>query len=87
MLHLPCVGGTGGAGTAYPSGAPEFTPCFFVFCFFWIRVVQSFSVYCFLDHCLPCVFFFWQSIDYPSSIYQLFITPLVSSNISWYIHK
>jgi hypothetical protein len=31
------MGATSGAGTAYPSGAPEFTPGFSV-----VRVVQSF---------------------------------------------
>ena len=41
------------AGTAYPSGAPEFTPVFS-----WVRVTRSLVLYvCFVGHCLSfCTF-------------------------------
>jgi len=52
-IYLTCnksntTGATCGAGTAYPSGAPEFTHGFSV-----VRVARS-LVFCvmFLDHCL-----------------------------------
>jgi hypothetical protein len=50
------MGATSGAGTAYPSGAPEFTPVFS-----GVRVTRS-LVLCvyFVDCCLSfCPFFFW----------------------------
>ena len=49
------MGATNGAGTAYPSGAPEFTPVFS-----GGRVIRSLVLYiCFVDHCLSfCTFSF-----------------------------
>jgi len=61
-----------GAGTAYPSGAPEFTPAFS-----GVHVTRSLVLcVCFVDHCLSfctlcCLFFF---------DLRILITPLVSSN-------
>jgi hypothetical protein len=46
-------GSTSGAGTAYPSGAPELTQVFS-----GVRVTRSLVLYvCFVDRCL--YFFFW----------------------------
>ena len=40
------VNATSGAGSAYPSGAPEFTPGF------WVGVTRSLVLYvCFVDRC------------------------------------
>ena len=50
------TGATCGAGTDYPCGAVEFTPCFY-----WLRVTRSlvFCI-CFIYHCLSfCPFFLW----------------------------
>ena len=48
-------GATSGAGTAYPSGIPEFTPCFS-----GVRLTRSLVVcICFVDRCLSfCTFSF-----------------------------
>ena len=77
MLHVPCVGCTGGAGLAYPAGAYEFTS----FVFGRIRVAQSlvFCVMFFRSLFAFCFLFFWQSVDYPSLIYGCLL-PL------WYLH-
>jgi len=72
----------GGAGSAYPSGAPEYTPCFtavrvawsVVFCivFCWLLfVLLSFFVWP-----LNCLSFFYL---------RLLITHLVYSNLSYHI--
>jgi hypothetical protein len=51
------------AGTAYPSGAPKFTPGFS-----GVRVTRSLALYvCFVDRCL--VFSFGNYVVCPSSIY------------------
>ena len=66
----------GGAGTAYPSGASEFTPVFS-----GVRVTWSLDLYvCFVDR---CVYLFLLAIvlsvlrytdyDYPFGIFKLFL--------------
>ena len=51
--EINTTGATSRAGTAYPSGAPEFTPVFSGF-----PVTRSLALcVCFIDHCLS--FFFW----------------------------
>jgi hypothetical protein len=71
---------THGAGAAYPSGAPEFTPGFN-----GVRVTRSLVLYvCFVDRCLSiCPFSFGHCVVCSSSIP---ITPLLSSSSS-YIQK
>jgi hypothetical protein len=68
------VGATSGAGTAYPSGAHEFTPCFS-----GVRVTRSFVLcVCFvlLSFFPPlCCLFFFEL--------RSLITSLVSSNYSY----
>ena len=63
--------GTCGAGTTYPSGTPEFTPCF------WWGSYARFSVWCIVDRCLFSVF--W-SLCCLSFDLRLRINPLGSSN-------
>ena len=59
------TGATSGAGTAYPSGAPEFTPCFQ-----WGSCLQFYLCVCFVDRCLSfCPFSFGHCVVCPSSIY------------------
>ena len=86
-------GVTTGAGIAYPSGAPEFTPGFS-----GVRVTRSLVLcVCFVDRCLSfCTFSFCYCVVCSSSIYgfwlppfgildiRILITPLVSSNSSRY---
>ena len=59
------TGATSGAGTAYPSGAPEFTPGVS-----GARVTRSLVLYvCFVDRCLSfCTFSFGHYVVYSSSI-------------------
>jgi len=59
-------GATSGAGTAYPSGAPEFTPVFS-----GVRVTRSLVLcVCFVDRCLAlCTFSFGHCVVCSSSIY------------------
>jgi len=66
---------TSGAGTAYPSGAPEFTPIFS-----GVRVTRSLVLYvCFVDHCLSfCTFSLGHCVVCFSSIYGFWL-PL------WYL--
>jgi hypothetical protein len=46
------MGATSGTGTAYPSGAPEFTPGIS-----GVRVTRSLVLYiCFADRCLSLIF-------------------------------
>ena len=68
------TGATSGAGTAYPSGAPEFTPVFS-----GVRVTRSLVLYvCFVDRCLSfCSFSFGHGVVC-SSIYGFWL-PL------WYL--
>jgi len=70
---------TSGAGTAYLSGAPEFTPGF---C--GVRITRSLVLYvCFVDRCLSfCVFFFWPLCCLFFYDIRILITALVSSNSS-----
>jgi hypothetical protein len=69
------MGATSGAGTAYPSGAPEFTPGFS-----GVRVTRSLVLYvCFVDRCLSfCAFSFGHCVVCSSSTYG-FRLPL------WYL--
>ena len=57
---------TSGAGTSYPSGAPEFTPVFS-----GVRVTRSLVLcVCFVDRCLSfCTFSFGHCVVCSSSIY------------------
>jgi len=68
-----------GAGIAYPSGAPEFTPVFS-----GVRVTRSLVLYvCFVDLCLSCCTFSFCHLlsvllrctdsDYPFGIFKLFL--------------
>jgi hypothetical protein len=78
------MGATSGAGTAYPSGAPDFTPVFS-----GVRVTRSLLVcVCFVDHCLSfCTFFLtivlsvlqFTDSDYPFGIFKLFLNYLMNS--------
>ena len=71
------MGATSGAGTAYPSGAPEFT-----LVFSGVRVTRSSVLYvCFVGHCLSfCTFLLaivlsvlrFTDFDYPFGIFKLF---------------
>ena len=73
-------GATTGAGIAYPSGAPEFTPGFS-----GVRVTRSLVLcVCFVDRCLSfCTFSFCYCVVFSSWIYRTLITWLVSSNSSY----
>ena len=78
--YIKTTGVASGAGTAYPSGAPEFTPIFN-----GVRVTQSLVLYvCFVDRCLSfCIFFFlaivlsvllrYADSDCPFDIFKLFL--------------
>ena len=70
---------TSGTGTAYPSGAPEFTPVFS-----GVRVTRSLALcVCFVDRCLS--FIFWPLCCLFFFDLRILITPLVYSNSSyWY---
>jgi hypothetical protein len=81
---------TSGAGTAYPSGAPEFTPGFH-----GVRVTLSLVLWvCFVDRCLSfCSFTFGHIIvlfvplrctdsDYPVGIVKLFSFGIGKSSFS-----
>jgi hypothetical protein len=73
------TGVTNGAGTDYPSGAPQFTPVFS-----GVRVTRSLVLYVLLYFSfwlLCCLFFFDIRFDK-----WILIAPLVSSNSSLY-HK
>ena len=71
MIMFHTTGATIGAGTAHPSGAPEFTPCFSGF-----RVTRSLALYvCFVDCCLSFfTFSFVHCVVCPSLL--LFFCPL-----------
>jgi hypothetical protein len=83
---------TSGAGTASPSGSP--------LVFSEVRVARSFSVWCFVDHCLFfCPFSFGHRSISPSYIYvfclllwylQTFLKKLLFNDFSWsyviYLH-
>ena len=72
------TGGMSGAGTAYPSGTPEFTPVFS-----GVRITRSLILgVCFVDRCFPfCPFSFVHCVL--SFDLMILITPLVSSNSSY----
>ena len=67
------MGVTSGAGTAHPSGEPEFTPVFS-----GVRVTRSLVLYvCFVDRCLSfCPFPFGHCVVCSSSIYG-FLLPFL----------
>ena len=80
-----------GAGTAYPSGAPEFNSVFG-----GVRVTRSLVLYaCFVNHCLFfCPFSFGHCVvrrssiydsDYPFGIFTLFLKEEVSFYVLWRI--
>ena len=68
---------TGGTGTAYPSRAPECTPCFS-----GARVTRSLVLcVCFVDRCLSFLyFFFWPLCCLYFFDIRILITLLVSPN-------
>jgi hypothetical protein len=76
IVHMIIL--TSGAGTAYPSGAPEFTPGFS-----GVRVTRSLVLcVCFVDRCWSfCTFSFGHCIvllrymdsDYPFGIFKIFL--------------
>ena len=70
------TGATSGAGTAYPSWAPEFTPWFFVG---FVSLDLYFYVWYFVDRCLFfCPFSFGHCVVWPSLIYGFLLPP-------WYL--
>jgi hypothetical protein len=72
--YITTTGATSGAGTAYPAGAPEFTPGFS-----GVRVTRSLVLYVyFVDRCLS--FFFWPLCCLFFFDMQILIAPLVYSN-------
>jgi len=76
------MGVTSGAGTAHPSGAPEFTPVFS-----GVRVTRSLVLYvCFVDRYLSFVLFLlaivlsvlrYTDSDCPCGIFKLFLSYLI----------
>ena len=78
------TGRTSGAGTAYPSGAPEFTPVFS-----GVRVTRSLVVcVCFEDRCLSfCTFSFGHCVVSPSIngfwLPLWYLQALLSQNVIW----
>ena len=79
---LQMTGVTSGAGTAYPSGAPEFTPVLVGFVFTRSLVLYVF----FAERCLSFfTFSFGHSVVCSSSKIRILFIPLVSSNSSWYV--
>ena len=81
--YISTTGVTSGKGTAYPSGAPVFTPGFS-----GVRVTRSLVLcVCFVHLCLFfCPFFFWPSCCLSFFDLQIKITPLISSNSSHHLH-
>ena len=82
--YIHTTGSTSGAGTAYPSGALEFTPVIS-----GARVTRSLVLYvCFVDRCLSFCIFFGHCVVCSSSIYGLWL-PLnyFISTIYLYIYK
>ena len=71
------TGVTSGAGTTYPSGAPEFLVGFMLLDLqFYVCVLQIFV-------CPFILFFFWPLCCLFFFDIRIVITPLVSSNSSW----
>ena len=83
-IQINTTGVPSGAGTVYPSGAPEFTPglqwgsCFSIFSFMCMYCRSLFVLLSFFFWPLWCLFFF---------DIRILITPLVSSNSSYRILK
>ena len=79
--QINTTGATSGAGTANPSGAPEFTSgfqwgsCYLIFSFICMFCRSLFVLLSFFFWPLSCLFFF---------DLRILITPLVSSNFSYY---
>ena len=73
------MGATSGAGTAYPSGAPAFTPGFY-----WGSCYLIFSFICMICISLFVLlyFFFWPLCSLFFFDIRIMIAPLVSSNSS-----
>jgi hypothetical protein len=76
VTRLTPMGATSGAGTAYPSGAPQFTPVVSA-----VRVTRYLVLYvCFVDHCFSfCTFSFVLSVllrytDYSFGILRFFLS-------------
>ena len=69
-ILMMLTGANSAAGTAYPSGAPEFTPGFS-----GVRVTRSLVLYvCFVDRCLSfCTFSFGHYVVCSSSIYGFWL--------------
>ena len=77
------TGATSGAGTAYPSGAHEFTPSFqWGSCYLIFSIICMFSRSFFVLLC----FFFWSLCCLFFDI-RFLIVPLVSSNSSFELQK
>ena len=68
--YINTTGDTSGAGTAYPSWGPEFTPIVS-----GVRVTRSLVLYvCFVDRCLSfCPFSFGHCVACSSSIYGFWL--------------
>ena len=81
--YINTTGVTSGAGTAYPSGVPEFTPGFS-----GVRVTRSLVLYvCFVDRCLSfCSFSFGHCVVCSSSIYGFWL-PLWYLQILLFIYQ
>ena len=85
MFHffnqINTTGASSGAGTAYPSGAPQFIPdswwgsCYSIFSFMCMFCRLLFVLLCFFFWPLCCLFFF---------DIRILITPLIASNSSSY---
>jgi hypothetical protein len=84
LNQINTTGATSGAGTAYPSGAPEFTAgfqrgsCYSIFSFICMFCRSLFVLLCFFFWPLCCLFFF---------DIRILIAPSVSSNSSYGINK
>ena len=87
--QITTKGVTSGAGTVYPSGAPEFTPCiqwgpcFLIFCFLCM-LCRSLFVHFILVIVLSGLFRNTDS-DYPFGIFKLFLGGLLLFMLSNYI--
>ena len=90
------MGATCGAGTAYPSGAPEFTPVFsgvrvvqsLVFCEMLCRSLLSFCYFSF-SHCIVCpssIYSFWLPLWYLQTFFMVNIQRKHSIfSLKWFI--
>ena len=78
--QINTTGATGGAGTAYPSRAPEFTPgfqlgsCYSIFSFMCMFCRSLFVLLSFLFWPLCCLSFFWfTNFDQPFNMLEIVI--------------